>query len=78
MLYIQAFQKHISDVYASKNFKETAKAAQPFFDTIRDFVFGRPTTLENAVCFNLFSTITMRLTRVCIPNAPVECVYFSN
>ncbi|KAL4068749.1 histidine phosphatase superfamily [Scleroderma yunnanense] len=44
-----AFQQHISEVYASESFKATAKAAQPFFQAIRDFVFGRPTTLENAI-----------------------------
>ncbi|KAI6100614.1 histidine phosphatase superfamily [Pisolithus sp. B1] len=44
-----AFQDHISRVYASPEFKERAKSAQPFFGAIRDYVFGRPTTLENAI-----------------------------
>lgn len=54
-----AFQKHISDVHASKKFKETAKAAQAFFNTIRDYVFGRPTTLENA--WNIFDYVHTQL-----------------
>ncbi|KAI5985410.1 hypothetical protein EDC04DRAFT_2516633, partial [Pisolithus marmoratus] len=37
---------HISKVYASSEFKEKAKSAQPFFGTIRDYISGRPTTLE--------------------------------
>ncbi|KAI6004551.1 hypothetical protein EDC04DRAFT_2524003, partial [Pisolithus marmoratus] len=37
---------HISKVYVSSEFKEKAKSAQLFFGTIRDYVSGRPTTLE--------------------------------
>ncbi|KAI6011960.1 hypothetical protein EDC04DRAFT_2514283, partial [Pisolithus marmoratus] len=37
---------HISKVYTSLEFKEKAKSVQPFFGAIRDYVFGRPTTLE--------------------------------
>ncbi|KAI5998884.1 hypothetical protein EDC04DRAFT_2584572, partial [Pisolithus marmoratus] len=35
-----AFKDHISKVYASSEFKEEAKSAQPFFGAIRDYVFG--------------------------------------
>lgn len=34
---------------SSAKFKEVEKAAAPFFHDVRDFVFGRPTTLENMV-----------------------------
>ncbi|KAG1837416.1 histidine phosphatase superfamily [Suillus subalutaceus] len=44
-----AFVQHISNVYSSSEFKATAKAAGPFFGAVRDYVFGRPTTLENAI-----------------------------
>ncbi|KAG1812265.1 histidine phosphatase superfamily [Suillus variegatus] len=44
-----AFEQHIADVYSSSEFRETAKAADPFFGSVRDYVFGRPTTLENAI-----------------------------
>jgi len=47
----QNFEKHVKEFYASPAFKEKSKDAQPFFKAIKDFVFGRPTTLENAVCF---------------------------
>lgn len=33
----------------SAKFKEVAKNAEPFFKGVKDYVFGRPTTLENAV-----------------------------
>ncbi|KAF8993030.1 histidine phosphatase superfamily [Cyathus striatus] len=44
-----AFEKHIKEFYSSSEFKDKAKQAAPFMDSIKDFVFGRPTTLENAV-----------------------------
>ncbi|KAH7929552.1 phosphoglycerate mutase-like protein [Leucogyrophana mollusca] len=44
-----AFEKHIADVYGSEEFRKTSKAAGPFFGAVKDYVFGRPTTLENAV-----------------------------
>jgi hypothetical protein len=43
------FEKRIKDFYASGDFKAKAKEAQPFFSGVKDYVFGRPTTLENAV-----------------------------
>ncbi|KAG1739909.1 histidine phosphatase superfamily [Suillus paluster] len=44
-----AFEQHISNVYSSSEFKQTEKAAGPFFNAVRDYVYGRPTTLENAI-----------------------------
>ncbi|KAG1851468.1 histidine phosphatase superfamily [Suillus subalutaceus] len=44
-----AFEQHISSVYSSSKFKETAKAADHFYGAVKDYVFGRPTTLENAI-----------------------------
>lgn len=49
--YHQNFEKHIKEFYASPEFKEKTKAAEPFFKSVKDFVFGRPTTLENIVRF---------------------------
>ncbi|KAJ7579667.1 histidine phosphatase superfamily [Mycena floridula] len=44
-----AFQKHISEFYASDEFKQKEEEAQPFFKNIKDFVFGRATTLNNII-----------------------------
>lgn len=55
-----AFQEHISNVYASSEFKATAKAAGPFFGAVRDYVFGRSTTLENA--WNIYDYVNTQLT----------------
>lgn len=35
--------------YDSPDFKAAAERAEPFFNIARDFVFGRPLTLENVV-----------------------------
>jgi lysosomal acid phosphatase len=43
-----AFEKHIQEFYASDEFKDVEKDAKPFFSAVKDFVFGRPTTLKNA------------------------------
>ncbi|KAG0696629.1 histidine phosphatase superfamily [Suillus ampliporus] len=53
-----AFEQHITDVYASQGFKETAKSAERFFDVVRDYVFGRPTTFENAIYDYINSQLT--------------------
>lgn len=45
----QAFAKHTKEFYNSQEFKDKAKDAQSFFKAAKDFVFGRPTILENAV-----------------------------
>ncbi|KAJ7212745.1 histidine phosphatase superfamily [Mycena haematopus] len=44
-----AFQKHITSFYESDAFKAKAKDAAPFFADIKDYVFGRPATLENII-----------------------------
>lgn len=54
-----AFEQHISNVYASSGFKATAKAAGPFFGAVRDYVFGRPTVLENA--WNIYDYVSTEL-----------------
>ncbi|EKM81291.1 hypothetical protein AGABI1DRAFT_112956 [Agaricus bisporus var. burnettii JB137-S8] len=54
-----AFQKHIKEFYASEDFKAKAKDAQPFFHAAKDFVFGRPTTLENA--WNIYDFVNSQL-----------------
>ncbi|KAG1804117.1 histidine phosphatase superfamily [Suillus subaureus] len=54
-----AFEQHIADVYSSSEFKETARAAGPFFGSVRDYVFGRPTTLENA--WNIYDYVSTEL-----------------
>ena len=46
---IQAFQKHIEKFYASEEFQKKAKDAEPFFNGVRDFVFGKALTLQNIV-----------------------------
>lgn len=51
---LQAFEKHIANFYKSDEFKEKAEAAQSFFKGIKDYVFGRPTTLENMVRISLW------------------------
>ena len=47
--------------YASDEFKAAEKAAEPFFKIANDFVFGRPTTLENAVSAYKYATESPRL-----------------
>jgi hypothetical protein len=55
-----AFEKHIKEFYSSSDFKDKAKQAAPFMDSVKDFVFGRPTTLENA--WNLYDFVNSQLT----------------
>ena len=52
-LELQAFEKHIERVYNSEEFKKKANEAQQFFTELKDFTFGRPTTLENIVSFSV-------------------------
>jgi hypothetical protein len=52
-----AFEQHISNVYSSSEFKATERAAGPFFGAVRDYVFGRPTTLENA--WNIYDYVSI-------------------
>jgi len=46
------FQKHIQSFYSSEAFKAREKGAQSFFTAAKDYVFGRPLTLENA--YNIY------------------------
>ncbi|KAI0077235.1 phosphoglycerate mutase-like protein [Panus rudis PR-1116 ss-1] len=54
-----AFQKHVEEVLASDKIKEVAKNAQPFFGALKDFVFGRPTTMENI--YNVYDYVSSEL-----------------
>ncbi|KAJ3491471.1 hypothetical protein NLI96_g722 [Meripilus lineatus] len=54
-----AFQKHVEKVLSSPEFQELNKKSQPFFNTLKDFVFGRPTTLANA--YNLYDYVSSEL-----------------
>lgn len=38
----------MQNVHSSSKFKEVAKQAQPFFNALKDFAFGRELSLENA------------------------------
>jgi hypothetical protein len=53
------FQKHIVDFYKSDEFKAKAIEAEPFFHNIKDFVFGRETTLENI--WNIYDFVNSEL-----------------
>ncbi|KAM6502742.1 Histidine phosphatase superfamily [Amanita muscaria] len=55
-----AFEKHVKEFYSSSDFKQKSQEAQPFFKFVRDYVFGRPTTLENA--WNIFDFVNSQLT----------------
>ncbi|KIM36791.1 hypothetical protein M413DRAFT_448925 [Hebeloma cylindrosporum] len=55
-----SFDKHIKQFYTSTDFKAKAQDAVPFFRGVRDYVFGRPATLENA--WNIFDYINSELT----------------
>lgn len=54
-----AFKKHITKVYNSEEFKEKAKEAKHFFGSVHDYVFGRPTTLENI--WNIYDYLNTEL-----------------
>ncbi|KNZ72263.1 Testicular acid phosphatase like protein [Termitomyces sp. J132] len=54
-----AFARHTREFYGSQEFKDKAKDAQSFFKAAKDFVFGRPTTLENA--WNIFDFMNTQL-----------------
>ncbi|KAJ7077542.1 histidine phosphatase superfamily [Mycena belliarum] len=55
-----AFEKHIAKVYKSDAFKAKAKEADPFFKDVKDYVFGRETTLENI--WNIYDFMATQLT----------------
>ncbi|PSS05536.1 hypothetical protein PHLCEN_2v3738 [Hermanssonia centrifuga] len=44
-----AFQEHVKKVQSSSKFREAEQNAAPFFKDIKDYVFGRPTTMANAL-----------------------------
>ncbi|KAJ6572429.1 histidine phosphatase superfamily [Mycena vulgaris] len=54
------FQKHVAAFHESDAFKDKAKAAAPFFKDVKDYVFGRPTTLENI--WNIYDFMNTQLT----------------
>ncbi|CCM06037.1 uncharacterized protein FIBRA_08283 [Fibroporia radiculosa] len=55
-----AFERHVRAVQASSEFKKVEKHAGHFFSDVRDFVFGRAASLENA--YNLWDYISTELT----------------
>ena len=55
---MQNFEKHIKNFYNSDDFKSKAQNAVPFFKGVKDYVFGRPTTLENAVSPSWYNPTT--------------------
>ncbi|KAJ7683080.1 histidine phosphatase superfamily [Mycena rosella] len=55
-----AFQKHIASFHGSDAFKAKAKEASSFFKDAQDYVFGRPTTLENI--WNIHDFMNTQLT----------------
>ncbi|KAJ7852242.1 histidine phosphatase superfamily [Mycena leptocephala] len=54
------FQKHIAAFHQSDAFKAKAKDAAPFFQDIKDYIFGRPATLENI--WNIYDFMNTQLT----------------
>lgn len=44
-----AFQARVKKIHNSEEFKKKEQDAQKFFHTLKDFVFGRPTAMENMV-----------------------------
>jgi len=54
------FQKHVAAFHESDAFKDKEKDAAPFFQDIKDYVFGRPTTLENI--FNIYDFMNTQFT----------------
>ncbi|KAG2045463.1 hypothetical protein BDR06DRAFT_978198, partial [Suillus hirtellus] len=69
----KAFEQYISNVYSSSEFKKTAQAAEPFHGAVRDYVFGRPTTLENAIYDYVSTELSHNKTYAhCLPPTLVE------
>ncbi|KAH9833437.1 phosphoglycerate mutase-like protein [Rhodofomes roseus] len=54
-----AFEEHVKKVHGSSEFKEMAKGASRYFSDVRDFIFGRPATMENA--YNMWDYISTEL-----------------
>ncbi|KAH9925895.1 phosphoglycerate mutase-like protein [Epithele typhae] len=54
-----AFEKHVQKVMGSSEFKDVAKKAQPFFNSLRDFVLGQELSLENM--YNVWDIVQSEL-----------------
>ncbi|KAF8161510.1 histidine phosphatase superfamily [Crassisporium funariophilum] len=52
------FEAHTKQFYGSADFKAKARDAEPFFKGVKDYVFGRPASLENGI----FDFINSQLT----------------
>ncbi|KAJ6600682.1 histidine phosphatase superfamily [Mycena sp. CBHHK59/15] len=55
-----AFEKHVAAFHDSAAFKAKAKEASSFLAEVKDYVFGRPTTLENI--WNIYDFMNTQLT----------------
>ncbi|KAN0073627.1 Histidine phosphatase superfamily [Tylopilus felleus] len=55
----KAFKKHVSNVYASEEFKQASKDAQHFFESVHDYMFGRPATLADM--WNVYDYLNTQL-----------------
>ncbi|KAH9856829.1 phosphoglycerate mutase-like protein [Lenzites betulinus] len=54
-----AFEKHVEAVQNTAEFKEATKNAQPFFNALRDFAFGREISMENI--YNVWDFVNSEL-----------------
>ncbi|KIM77837.1 hypothetical protein PILCRDRAFT_610663 [Piloderma croceum F 1598] len=54
-----AFERHIEAFHNSEEFKKKAEDAKPFLKAVKDYVFGRPTTLENI--WNIYDFVNSEL-----------------
>ncbi|KAG8220362.1 histidine phosphatase superfamily [Butyriboletus roseoflavus] len=57
----KAFKKHVSEVYASEEFMQAAKDAEHFFESVHDYMFGRPTSLVDMVRFRVYDYLNTQL-----------------
>lgn len=74
----QAFEKHVANIQASAEFKEVARSAQPFFNDLKDYVFGRPLTLENMVMLSYMFVNSHRSLRSSICSTTSVLIIISN
>ncbi|KAI0764297.1 phosphoglycerate mutase-like protein [Trametes elegans] len=54
-----AFERRVQQIHNSAEFKEVARNAQPFFNSLRDFVFGREISMENV--YNIWDFVNSQL-----------------
>ncbi|KAF9021624.1 phosphoglycerate mutase-like protein, partial [Hymenopellis radicata] len=54
-----AFQKHVKDFKNSEEFKGMHQKAQPFFDAVKDYVFGRELSMNNI--WNIYDFVNTQL-----------------